>query len=418
MKLCVIGAGAAGLCAIKHGNDYGCDVTAFEQSDKIGGTWFYTDKVGIDEHGLNIHTSMYQNLRTDIPKEVMTYPNFPYPSEEEKSYLPSKKVLEYLNSYADAFKVRDTIKFLHQVLRVRPLFDNRWEVIVKNLTNGSYETFIFDAVLVCIGMFHTPSWPVFEGQDVFKGHQIHSHDYRSPEAFKGEKVLLIGAGPSGIDLVKDIAMTAESVTWSKHLKYQLNFVLPENVTEKPDIQNLTETGAVFVDGSSANYSSIVYCTGYKFSLPFLSVDCGVACEENFISPLYKHCLSINRPSIGFIGLPTLVANNQIFDLQVRFCLQFMTKKKKLPSKEKLMEEFKSDEKDRWSRGIPRKRAHMLGFDLHEIYAEDLATIADIDPIKPVVLKIFNKSIYNLISNFNEYREKIFKIIDDENFIEI
>lgn len=46
MKLCIIGAGAAGLCAVNHGAQFGCEVTAFEQTDDIGGTWVYTDEVG------------------------------------------------------------------------------------------------------------------------------------------------------------------------------------------------------------------------------------------------------------------------------------------------------------------------------------------------------------------------------------
>lgn len=64
IKVCVIGGGAAGLCAVRllAGNSK-FETTAYEQTNEIGGTWVYTEQVGLDENGLPIHSSMYQNLR-------------------------------------------------------------------------------------------------------------------------------------------------------------------------------------------------------------------------------------------------------------------------------------------------------------------------------------------------------------------
>lgn len=63
LNVAVIGAGLAGLCAAKYAKSFGHSVTVFEQCDKLGGTWNYNEKTGVDEFGLNIHTSMYHNLR-------------------------------------------------------------------------------------------------------------------------------------------------------------------------------------------------------------------------------------------------------------------------------------------------------------------------------------------------------------------
>lgn len=190
MKVCVIGGGAAGICAIKNCIQNNLDVVGFEQTSNIGGTWFYTDSTGKDENNLPIHSSMYKSLKTNLPKELMCFPDFPFPSQE-KSYLPAHEVLNYLNSYADHFNVREKIKFHHHVVRVRPINES-WEIIVKNLIADSYETFIFDAVLVCNGHFSVPHMPKFEGSKIFKGRQMHSHDYRTPQGFEGENVLVIG----------------------------------------------------------------------------------------------------------------------------------------------------------------------------------------------------------------------------------
>lgn len=49
------------------------------------------------------------NSRTNLPKEVMGYPDFPIP-EQEKSYLPAREILKFLNEYADNFGIRKQIQ--------------------------------------------------------------------------------------------------------------------------------------------------------------------------------------------------------------------------------------------------------------------------------------------------------------------
>lgn len=63
MHIAVIGAGTAGLCAAKHSLQNGFDVTVFEQAAQVGGTWVYTDNIGKDTFGLDVHSSMYQGLQ-------------------------------------------------------------------------------------------------------------------------------------------------------------------------------------------------------------------------------------------------------------------------------------------------------------------------------------------------------------------
>lgn len=176
----------------------------FEQTDQLGGTWVHTDEVGKDKNGLDVHSSMYQGLHTNLPKEVMGFPGFPIPPQH-KSYISSKHFLEFLNIYATTFDIIKLVKFEHQVVRVRPLSDESWEVIVRNLPDNKYDTYTFDAVLVCNGHYNTPMLPKFKGSESFKGKQIHAHDYRSAKRFRNETVLIIGAGPSGVDLTNEIS---------------------------------------------------------------------------------------------------------------------------------------------------------------------------------------------------------------------
>ena len=62
-RICVIGAGPTGLCALRHLREKFCNIVAFEQMQQLGGLWVYSDKTGFDEDGVRVHSSMYKNLR-------------------------------------------------------------------------------------------------------------------------------------------------------------------------------------------------------------------------------------------------------------------------------------------------------------------------------------------------------------------
>lgn len=61
-KIVIIGAGASGLCAARHAISKGFDVTVFEQTDHVGGTWVYTDRTGNDDYGLPSLGTVYKGL--------------------------------------------------------------------------------------------------------------------------------------------------------------------------------------------------------------------------------------------------------------------------------------------------------------------------------------------------------------------
>lgn len=63
MKIAVIGAGSAGLAALRHCISGTYEVVCYEKTDQTGGTWVYREETGLDRYGLPIHTSMYKNLR-------------------------------------------------------------------------------------------------------------------------------------------------------------------------------------------------------------------------------------------------------------------------------------------------------------------------------------------------------------------
>lgn len=115
----------------------------------------------------------------------MTYPDFPYP-ENSPTYLTQADVLKYLHSYADHFNLKKTLKLSHVVVRVHPIENDKWEVMVKNARANTFETKIYDAVFVCNGHNFMPYTPNFKGIEKFRGKMIHSHEFRKADQFRSK----------------------------------------------------------------------------------------------------------------------------------------------------------------------------------------------------------------------------------------
>ncbi len=230
-------------------------------------------------------------------------------------------------------------------------------------------------------------------------------------------MLIVGAGPSGLDLTVELSKVARKVTLSHHTETPITAKFNSRVDQKPDIVRLTRSGAIFRDGTKADYTVVIYCTGYKFDYPFLSIRCNITCEKNYIRPLYKHCININHPTMAFIGLPYYEVPAQMCDLQVRFFLTFLTGRKPMPSKKEMMKEMDQDMQKQWARGLKVHRAHFI-FGQQNAYYAELAKIAGIDPIKPVVVKLQTQVVESFNTDFINFRQNRYRIVDDENFIKL
>ena len=75
---------------------------------------------------------------------------------------------------------------------------------------------------------------------------------------------------------------------------------------------------------------IILCTGYQYSFPFLSADCGVSVlKPDLLSPLYKDTISLSRQTLGFIGVAKY-GISILFEYQARFLKAFYEEKFKRP----------------------------------------------------------------------------------------
>lgn len=52
----------------------------------------------------------FYHCRSNLPKEVMGYPDFPIDENIPKSYLTRTEILDFLNHYCDHFQLRPCIR--------------------------------------------------------------------------------------------------------------------------------------------------------------------------------------------------------------------------------------------------------------------------------------------------------------------
>ena len=76
-KIAIVGSGAAGLaaCRIWKRQVPHCQVTVLEQQERLGGVWKYNSQSKQSSTNVN---PMYQGLRTNLPKELMQFREFPW----------------------------------------------------------------------------------------------------------------------------------------------------------------------------------------------------------------------------------------------------------------------------------------------------------------------------------------------------
>ncbi|XP_031329821.1 dimethylaniline monooxygenase [N-oxide-forming] 1-like isoform X2 [Photinus pyralis] len=348
--------------------------------------------------------------RTNVPKEMMEFLNFRHSSDINESYITQPLVLKYLRDFADKFDLEKHIQYYSYVTKVEP-HDDRWTVTVRDVKRKEERSECYDAVFICNGSFAHPRMPEVKGEKLFKGLLFHSCDYRSTTLFVNKRVLVVGGSFSAVDISRLIIPVAQKVYISHPKPLLINV---ENAILKPGVKELNEGGAVFIDGSKEDFDIIMYCTGYKHFYPFLTKECGITVEDSCVQYLYKHVINIERPTLFFIGIPTLVGAYINSDLQARFAVAFLDGKFNLPPKDVMLKEIQDHFKDLEHKNLPLRYFHNIGLELRA-YMSDLCQISGIEPFPEVKIRIHEHVINTLVTC---KRNTKYVIIDEEQFVEV
>nr|CBI83753.1 flavin-dependent monooxygenase [Tyria jacobaeae] len=406
-RVCIIGAGYSGLATARHMIDYGLNLTVFEASSYIGGTWKYTPRVGTDENGAPLFTSAYKNLRTNSFYQTMEFPDYPFP-QGSSSYLSGPCIYKYLQGYTKQFNLEKHIKFQSLVTSVERVGD-MWNVTYMKTDTKENVSEECGFVVVANGEYIAPHIPYFAKQEDFQGKMPHSHDYRDSEDYRGLRVLVVGAGPSAFDLATHLINVTSMFIHSHHLDAKLPEVYG-NYKRKPDIKHFTPTGAVFVDGSTEEFDVAILCTGYKYSFPFLNYkSSGVAWTDKYVMPLYNQLININYPTMTFVGTGKY-SIGLVRDRQGHYSAQLAAGLVKLPSQDEMFKQWFD-----YTKHQTAKEINLIGYSNTESYMETLLNGTDIPRPPPVFTTILRNHIDIWYTEFLTFRNYQINLLSDTEY---
>ncbi|XP_068600335.1 uncharacterized protein [Brachionichthys hirsutus] len=420
-RVVVIGAGAAGLCAARHilsrPNSFALPVV-FELTDNVGGTWCYDERVGTYDNGHPIHSSMYRDLKTNLPKEVMMFPDFPFDPELD-SFLPHQEVQRYLDRYCHSHNIWPHIRFNTVVERVTPVVETTegdkvrttWEVTSSD-SSGCQKTETFDGVFVCSGHYSDPHIPDIPGIKNFKGKVLHSHSYKYAEPFSGQSVVVLGAKASGLDISFELAKVGAQVTLG-HRQPCFTIPLPPGIQQSTSVAAVEEDGSLrFEDGSVSTADVLLFCTGYNFKYPFLdAAQLGLEIRNHWMSPLYRYMVPPAFPSLFFIGITKLICPFPHFHCQVQFALAVLDGSVPLPSAAQMEEEVRRELQEKLDSGV--KQSHLLNIQRDQWgYCQMLARAAGFPLLPPVVQSLYTEVWRQRRIHPQRYRMTNYKLTSD------
>lgn len=182
MTAVVVGAGPAGLAAAAQLAHHNIEVTVVEATPAVAASW----------------RARYDGLRLNTDRWTSSLPGMRIP--RSASTWPSRDAfVSYLERYAERFSLR--IRFGVQVERIDRAED-RWRL------GTSAGPLVADHVVVATGHDRTPVLPAWPGASAFSGTLMHARDYRTPDAFRGRRVLVVGIGNSGTEIATQLTRAA------------------------------------------------------------------------------------------------------------------------------------------------------------------------------------------------------------------
>jgi cation diffusion facilitator CzcD-associated flavoprotein CzcO len=157
----------------------GLNVTVLEKASTVGSVWRrHYDR-------LHLHTD---RGHSGLPGMAMPHSYPAYPSREQ--------VVDYLESYAAQF-------------RIQPVFDTTVLNIARDgsrwMVNTNKTAVSAPVVVIATGWADFPYRPIWPGSEQFRGHLLHSSDYRNTTPYTGQRVLVVGFGNSGGEIALDLA---------------------------------------------------------------------------------------------------------------------------------------------------------------------------------------------------------------------
>ena len=287
MDVVVIGAGQAGLSAAYFLKRANLDHVVLDADAGPGGAWRHR----------------WPTLRMATVHGIHDLPGMPFAEPD-----PTAPANEVLPAYFADFERRNGIE-VRRPVRVHAVRDHDGLLRVET-DSGVWEA---EALVNATGTWTRPFWPRYPGQELFRGRRLHSSQYRGPEEFAGQHVVVVGGGTSAVQQLLEIDRHAARTTWATRrepeffdepftpelgravvaeVEERVRQGLPPrsvvsvtglNLTpavrdalesgvlaRRPMFDRITEDGVVWPDGTHERVDAILWATGFRAALDHLA----------------------------------------------------------------------------------------------------------------------------------------------------
>lgn len=394
-RACIIGAGCSGITTAKRLHDHGIPYDCFEESDDVGGNWYYRNPNG--------RSACYESLHIDTSTTRLQFAEYPAPADWP-DFPHHTLIHQYFRDYVDHFGLRETVIFNTRVDSAVRTEAGTWRVA---LSTGDVRD--YDVLIVANGHHWDPRIPEYPGE--FTGIRLHSHDYRSPFDpidMRGKNIVVVGMGNSGMDLASELShrwiannlwLSARRGVWvlskyrggkpadklmmppwmprklalriaRKKIKESIgameDYGLPKpdheplgahpsvsadllvkagsgDLTCVPEIKAFEGDKVRFIDDTAVDADVVIFATGYNMKFPFFE-DPDLRPDKNHRFPLFKRMMKPGIGNLFFMGLaqssPTIV---NLAEQQSRLVAAYLTGDYALPSAERMREIIIADD---------------------------------------------------------------------------
>jgi cation diffusion facilitator CzcD-associated flavoprotein CzcO len=312
----VCGGGQAGLALGYYLRRTQLRWVILDAEEGAGGAW---------RHG-------WDSLHLFSPAEWSSLPGWRMPASAHPT--PSR---DEVIAYCAAYEARYHLP-IHRPVRVTAVRRAGDHLQVETREGHIYWARAF---VSATGTWGNPVIPDYPGRERFRGRQLHSAQYRSPEAFRDQVVLVVGGGNSGAQILAEVSQVAETLwvtlTEPRFLPDDVDGrVLFQRATERiraaqegrpyvvapgglgdvvmmPPVREarergvldsvrpfvrFSETGVVWPDGYETRVDAVIWCTGFRPALAHLA-PLGVQADDGRVAVAGTR--SLVEPRLWLLG---------------------------------------------------------------------------------------------------------------------
>lgn len=234
----IIGGGQSALACGYYLRRTGLDYVILDNQESCGGAW----------------QKAWDSLTLFSPAEHSSLPGWLMPKSQNE--FPSKQeVIDYLCQYEKRYEL--------PVQRPYEVKDIKKEKDFFTI-DTNHETLYSKTIISATGTWGKPFIPKIPGIEKFKGKQVHSAFYQKPEDFTDQKVLIVGEGNSGAQILAELSRVAHA-SWATRKAPEF---LPDDVDgrvlfDQATAQYYAKKKGVKLDMTNFNLGTIVMVPSVK-----------------------------------------------------------------------------------------------------------------------------------------------------------